>query len=80
MNGTEIVSANPAEKLVQGLGSRSAVRARFGLKSNEAVRLWLKNGIPAERALEVEEVTRGTGFAITATEVLEYAKQQRAAA
>lgn len=73
-------SGNPAERLVSGLGGRTAVRERFGLKSNEAVRLWLKNGIPADRALEVEEVTRGTEFAISATEVLEYAKQQRATA
>jgi hypothetical protein len=75
-NGNE----NPAERLVTGLGGRTAVRIKFGLKSNETVRLWLKHGIPAERALEVEEVTRGTDYAITATQVLEYAKQQRAAA
>jgi len=40
----------------------------------------LKNGIPADRALDVEEATRKTAFAISATEVLQYARQQREAA
>lgn len=68
---------NPAQKLVQRFnGSRSAVAEHFKV-STETVRLWLKNGIPPERALEAEEGTRGTEFAITAIEVLLYAKQQR---
>jgi hypothetical protein len=41
------------------------------------VRLWLKKGIPEDRALEAEEATRGTEHAIAAMEVLLYAKQQR---
>lgn len=70
---------NPAVKLVEGLGGRAAAAARFDV-SSEAIRLWLKNGIPADRALEVEEESRGTEFAVTATEVLQYAKAQREAA
>ncbi len=71
---------NPAEKLVEGYGGRSAVAAAFEV-SSEAVRLWLKQGIPADRALEAEEKTRGKGrYAVSAIEVLRYAKEQRAAA
>lgn len=67
---------NPAIRLVDGFGGRSAVAARFGV-SSEAVRLWLKNGIPADRALDVEEATRDTEFAIGATEILQFVRQQR---
>lgn len=69
---------NPAERLVKGLGGRLAVAARFDV-SVEAVRLWLRRWIPEDRALEVEEATRGSEFAITATEVLHYARQRRGA-
>lgn len=71
--------ANPAEKLVEGLGGRAATAARFGI-SREAIRLWLKNGIPADRALDVEEATRGTEFAISTTDVLQFTRAQREAA
>jgi DNA-binding transcriptional regulator YdaS (Cro superfamily) len=67
---------NPASKLIGRFGSRATVAAHFGI-SPEAVRLWLKNGIPPERALDAEEATRGTEHTITAMEVLLYAKQQR---
>lgn len=70
---------NPAVRLVEGLGGRAAAAARFEV-SSEAIRLWLKNGIPADRALDVEEVTRGTQFTIAATDVLQYARAQREAA
>lgn len=70
---------NPAVKLVEGLGGRAAAAARFDV-SSEAIRLWIKHGIPADRALEVEEVTRGTDFEVAATDVLQYTKAQRAAA
>lgn len=70
---------NPAERLVRGLGGRLAVAVRFNV-SVEAVRLWLLRWIPEDRALEVEEATRGRDFAITATEVLQYARKRRAAA
>lgn len=71
--------ANPAEKLVGGLGGRAAAAKRFNV-SSEAIRLWLVKGIPTDRALDVEDVSRGTDFSVTATEVLEYAKAQREAA
>lgn len=70
---------NPAERLVQGLGGRAAAAKRFNV-SSEAIRLWLVKGIPTDRALEAEEVSRNTDFAVTATEVLEYARAQREAA
>lgn len=71
---------NPALKLIERFGgSRAAVATHFGV-SPEAVRLWLKNGIPPERALDAEIATRGTEQAVTALEVLLYAKQQRDAA
>lgn len=79
MTATEIPPENPAEQLVRGLGGRAAVADRFNV-SIEAVRLWLKKGIPADRALEVEEVTLGQSYAITATAILQYARQQRVAA
>lgn len=41
---------------------------------------WRKRGIPPERALEVEEKTRGTEFEITAVEILKHARQQHEAA
>lgn len=70
---------NPAERLVQGFGGRSGAAKRFDV-SSEAIRLWLVKGIPTDRALDVEEATRDTEFAIAATDVLEYAKAQREAA
>lgn len=73
------MATNPAERLVAYFGSNTAVADHFGI-SREAVRLWVKNFIPPDRALEVEETTRGTVYAIKATEILQYAKKQRAAA
>lgn len=70
---------NPAIKLVDGLGGRAATAAKFDV-STEAVRLWLKTGIPADRALEVEEATRGTKFAVRATDVLQFNREHREAA
>jgi hypothetical protein len=70
---------NPAVRLVDWAGSRSAVAERFDI-SSEAVRLWLKNGIPTDRALDVEEMTRRTKYPITADEILKYARAQRVAA
>jgi hypothetical protein len=68
--------ANPAERLVKGLGGRGEVAAKFRV-SREAVRLWEEKGIPTDRALDVEEQTRGTEYEITAREVLEFQRQRR---
>lgn len=68
---------NPAERLVDGLGGRSAVAERFNV-TPEAVRLWLKNGIPTDRALDVEQETRGTKYAIKAIEILRFAQREAA--
>lgn len=70
---------NPALKLVEGLGGRAATAAKFRV-SSEAIRLWLKRGIPADRALEVEDATRGTAFEIRSGEVLAFNRAQRVAA
>ena len=48
----------------------------FGI-SREAVRLWLKDGIPTDRALEVEEATVRCKPPVTAAEVLEHARQRK---
>jgi hypothetical protein len=73
------MDTNPAVPLVEGFGGRAAVAERFGI-SIEAVRLWLKNGIPTDRALDVEEMTRRTKYPITAAAILQYARTQREAA
>lgn len=73
-------SANPAEFLLKAFnGNRLALAERFDV-SVDAVRAWLKSGIPADKALDVEEATMGTCFEISATEVLQFARAQKAAA
>lgn len=64
---------NPAQRLIGLFRSKAGVAAHFNI-SKEAVRLWLKHGIPTERALIVEEQTAGTQFAISAMEILRYAR------
>jgi len=73
------MSQNPAVRLVKRFGDSNAEVAKHFNITREAVRLWVKNGIPPDRALEVEEATRGTEFSISATEVLHYARQQQEA-
>lgn len=68
--------ANPTLKLVERFGDRRKVANRFRV-TTEAVRLWLKNGIPPERALEVQDATSGE---VTADEILQYARQKKKAA
>lgn len=72
------VFVNPAERLVALMGSRSAVAAAFDV-STESVRLWLKNGIPPDRALDVEERTKKSADPISAADILHFARQQKAA-
>lgn len=69
----------PAERLVDGLGGRAEAAARFDV-SSEAIRLWLKSGIPAKHAMAVEEATATWEHPISAKEVLEFARQTKAAA
>jgi hypothetical protein len=70
---------SPAERLVEGLGGRAEAAARFEV-SREAIRLWLKDGIPAKHAMAVEEATAGWERPISAKDVLEFARQTKAAA
>ena len=79
MSAKETQVDNPAERLVSGLGGRALVADLFGI-SIESVRLWLENGIPADRALEIEEITRGTPYAIGAVDILRFRQQRRKAA
>lgn len=76
---TQAAAENPAVRLVACFGDKAGVAKHFKV-SREAVRLWLKTGIPAAWALEVEDATRGSGFDISAMQVLQYARQQRATA
>lgn len=75
---TQAPAANPALRLVACFGDKARVAEHFKV-SREAVRLWLKNGIPPDRALEAEDATRGSAFEISAIDVLEYARQQKMA-
>ncbi len=67
------------ERAINACGGLSGFAERMGV-SPQVVVNWRKRGIPADRALEVEEKTRGTPYAITAAQVLESARQRRAAA
>ena len=73
---TDSLLENPALKLIKLFGSNAAVGRQFNV-SGEAVRKWLLNGIPPDRALDVEQGTRESAFPISAMEVLLYAKQQQ---
>jgi DNA-binding transcriptional regulator YdaS (Cro superfamily) len=66
---------NPAERLRQRFGSNADIASQFNV-TREAVRLWMKHGIPETRALEIEEATRGY---ITANEILRFARDKKAA-
>jgi hypothetical protein len=70
--------SNPAFKLIQLHGDRQAVADAFDV-SREAIRLWLHKGIPADRALEVEDKTKNTAHPITHIEVLQFLRKRRAA-
>jgi hypothetical protein len=72
---------NPAERLLKLFGSRQAVADEFDV-STESVRLWLKHGIPADRALEVQDATKSLKDPIAATDVLKFlqARNNRAVA
>lgn len=69
---------NLAEKLVEHFGGRKPAAESLGV-SGETIRLWLRDGIPLERAIDVERDTSG---AVTAEQVLQAAKdrEQQAAA
>jgi hypothetical protein len=69
------MATNPATRLRHKFGSNADIAAHFSV-TREAIRLWMKYGIPADRALEVEEATQGD---IKAREVLHFARQRRAA-
>ena len=67
---------SPAEKLVELLGSNADVARKFKI-TREAVRQWMERGIPEDRALDVEELTRGD---ISAYDILKHRKKLRASA
>lgn len=57
---------NTAHKLIRHFGGRKEVAAAMKLNP-ETVRLWTENGIPLDRAIEIERVSKG---AVTAEEIL----------
>lgn len=66
------MSTNPATGLMC-LGSKTEIAAKFGV-TPEAIRQWFEGGIPADRALQAEELTDGK---VAAMDVLRYAKKKR---
>ena len=62
---------SPAEKAVDFFGGVQAELARACNVTPQAITKWMEDGIPTDRALEVEEATKG---AVTAREILEAAK------
>lgn len=66
------MSINPASGL-RCLGTNGDIAKKFHV-TREAVRQWMAGGIPADRALEAEEVTQGK---ISALDVLRFAKKKR---
>jgi hypothetical protein len=59
-----------AEKLIEHFGDKRAVAAALDVHE-ETVRLWLRDGIPLGKAIDVE--TRSKGI-VTAEEILREAK------
>lgn len=58
---------NPlAKKLVAHFGSRPLAASALGV-TPETIRLWLKRGIPLEKAIDVERKSKGI---VTAEEIL----------
>jgi len=60
-----------ARKLVDHFGGIRQTADAFGLH-RETVRLWLTRGIPLDRSIEAEQLSKGV---VTAEEVLSEAKQ-----
>jgi hypothetical protein len=59
-----------AEKLIAHFGDKRAVATALDVHE-ETVRLWLRDGIPLGKAIEVETRSKGV---VTAEEILEEAK------
>lgn len=68
------MQANPALKLREQFGTDAEIAQQFNKLTRQAVNLWMTQGIPPERALETEEVTKGD---ITAMEVLRFYRTRR---
>lgn len=62
-----------AEKLVTHYGGRAQAAAAINV-NKETIRLWLRDGIPLERALDVEEKSKGV---VKAEEVLREARTRK---
>lgn len=62
---------SPAEKAVDFFGGVQAELARACGVTPQAITKWMDDGIPTDRALEVEEATEGV---VTAREILEAAR------
>ena len=67
---------DPIQRLIKHLGSNAEVARRFEI-SREAVRQWYERGIPTDRALDIEQMTKGE---VTAMQILKAARRRRRAA
>lgn len=64
-----------AERLISHYGGRQKAADALGV-SGETIRLWKRDGIPLQSALEVEQKCGGI---VTADEILRLAREQSAA-
>lgn len=69
---SENVASPAAEKLVAHFGGRQKAADALGVVG-ETIRLWRKNGIPLEAAIDVEARSGGV---VTAEQILHEAKQR----
>jgi hypothetical protein len=54
-------------------GSKKTAATSIGV-SEETIRLWLRDGIPLDRSIEIEKKTEGF---VTAEEILKWEKKRR---
>lgn len=71
MNGVDGAVSKTAKKLVEHYGSRQEAAEALEV-TRETIRLWLRDGIPLERAIEIERTSKGL---VTAEEILREAKR-----
>lgn len=62
----------PQQRLYAYYGGSKRTAANAIGVTTETIRLWLKNGIPLDRSIEIERKTQGF---VTAEEILRHAKK-----
>lgn len=71
MARTERPESRAARKLIEHFGGRAETEEALDV-SRETLRLWLRDGIPLERAVDIERDTDG---AVTGEQILKEARQ-----